>query len=77
LKPKNLIATGRQHQQPQSAPARKSTQPLIEADTTSPLSNRELLIKNLLDKEYSFTSWALAKGEVHQWMYDRYSLALL
>jgi len=59
----------------QSAPV--PNQPnLIEADTT-PLSI-ELLIKNLLDKEYSALVGRFRQsGEVHQWMYDRYSLALL
>jgi len=36
----------------------------------------ELLIKNLLDKEYSALQVGrFQKCEVHQWMYDRYSLS--
>jgi len=53
---------------------RKSTQPLIEIyHLRYPTYRRELLIKNLLDKEYSALQVGRFRqsGEV-QWMYDRY-----
>lgn len=44
-----------------------------------PSYRRELLLKLLLGKEYSSLQMGRFRqsGEVHQWMYDRYSLALI
>ena len=44
-----------------------------------PSYRRELLLKSFLNKEYSALQIGRFRqsGEVHQWMYDRYSLAFL
>jgi predicted SAM-dependent methyltransferase len=81
---KNLIEAGRQHQQqPQSAslpegqPKRLLKQ--IYRFVRHPTYRRESLLKLLLGEEYSALEIGRFRqsGEIHQWMYDRYSLALL
>ncbi|OKH33590.1 methyltransferase type 11 [[Phormidium ambiguum] IAM M-71] len=44
-----------------------------------PKYRRELLLKGILGKEYNFLQLGRFRqsGEIHQWMYDRYSLAML
>lgn len=84
LEAKNLIAAGRQNwQQPQPAtvPASqpKSLLKQIYRFVRYPAYRQELLLKLLLGKGYSALQIGRFRqsGEVHQWMYDRYSLALL
>lgn len=82
IEAKNLITTGLQHrQQPQlarvSQPKRLLKQ--IYRFVRYPTYRRELLLKSVLGREYSVLQIGRFRqsGEVHQWMYDRYSLALL
>jgi len=80
---KNLIASGNQYRQSQSAIKieNKSKHLLkqIYRFLRYPSHRRELLLKNLLGKEYSALQTGRFRqgGEVHQWMYDRYSLSVL
>lgn len=84
IEAKNLIEAARQcRQQPRPAmvqegqPQRLLKQ--IYRFVRYPTYSRELLIKSLLGKEYSALKIGRFRqsGEVHQWMYDRYSLARL
>jgi predicted SAM-dependent methyltransferase len=84
IEAKNLIAAGRQRrQQPQSASVPESRPKRLLKQIYRflcyPSYRRELLIKSLLDKEYSALQVGRFRqsGEVHHWMYDRYSLTLL
>lgn len=85
MEAKNLIASGRQQRQ-----QRKMSTPVAEGEPKRllkqiyrflryPTERRELLLKSLLGKEYSALQIGRFRqsGEVHQWMYDCYSLALL
>ena len=81
---KHLITEGhlqRQKPQPASVPEGQPKRFLkqIYRFFRYPTSRRELLFKILLGKEYSALQIGRFRqsGEVHQWMYDRYSLALL
>lgn len=83
IEAKNLIASGCQHRQPQPAPLPESQLKRLLKQiyrfVRYSTYRRELLIESLLDKEYSALQVGRFRqsGEVHQWMYDRYSLALL
>lgn len=84
IEAKNLIAAGHQHRQrsqPVSVPQSQSKRLLkqVYRVVRYPTYRRELLIKSILGREYSALEVGRfrQKGEIHQWMYDRYSLALL
>jgi hypothetical protein len=81
---KNLIEAGHLHrQQPQPVPVPESqSNPILKQIyrfVRCPTYRRESLIKLLLGKEYSTLKIGRFRqsGEIHQWMYDHYSLALL
>jgi predicted SAM-dependent methyltransferase len=83
IEAKNLIANGRLHrQEPQHASVPegqlKRLLKQIYRFSRYPNYRRESLLKILLGKEYSALQIGRFRqsGEVHQWMYDRYSLAL-
>ena len=84
IEAKNLISAGSQHRQqsqpasvPEGQPKRLLKQ--IYRFLRYPTNRQELLLKFLLGEEYSALQIGRfrQKGEIHQWMYDRYSLALL
>jgi len=84
IEAKNLIEAGhlrRQKSQPAPVPESQPKRLLkqIYRLLRYPTHRRELLFKSLLGKEYSALQIGRFRqsGEVHQWMYDRYSLALL
>lgn len=84
IEAKNLIAGGhlhRQKPQPASVPERQPKRLLkqIYRFLRYPAYRRESLIEILLGKEYSALQIGRFRrsGEIHQWMYDHYSLALL
>lgn len=81
---KNLIETGKcLRQQPHSQKEQTSTPKHIFKQVYRffryPRYRRESLIKLLLGSEYSTLQIGRfrQRGEVHQWMYDRYSLSIL
>lgn len=81
---KNLIEAGFQHRQQShsgvvSESQSKKLLKQIYRFLYYPIYRQELLLKLLLGKEYSALQIGRFRqsGEVHQWMYDRYSLALL
>jgi predicted SAM-dependent methyltransferase len=84
MEAKNLIIQGRLHRQepqpalvPEGQPKRLLKQ--IYRFLRYRASRRESLLKLLLREEYSTLQIGRFRqsGEVHQWMYDHYSLALL
>lgn len=84
IEAKNLIEAGHQlRQQPQSVsiPEGKHKRLLkqIYRFLRYPTYRQESLLKILLGKEYSALQIGRFRqsGEIHQWMYDRYSLGLL
>jgi predicted SAM-dependent methyltransferase len=84
IEAKNLIAAARQRRQQPQPPVVQEGQPKrllkqIYCFVRYPTYRRELLIKSLLGKEYSALKIGRFRqsGQVHQWMYDRYSLARL
>lgn len=81
---KTLIETGRQHrQQSQSVKVQKSRLKRVLSRIYRclryPAYRREILLKLLLGQEYSTLQIGRFRqsGEIHQWMYDRYSLSVL
>ncbi|PNW30957.1 UNVERIFIED_CONTAM: methyltransferase type 11 [Euhalothece sp. KZN 001] len=81
---KNLIEAGkRRRQQPESTKATENRPKRIAKEIYRFLrySNhrRELILKRLLGSEYKDLQIGRFRqgGEVHQWMYDRYSLSVL
>ncbi len=79
---KNLREIGRLHRQAnQIAPKAKPEGLLkkLHRFVVSPSYRRELLLKFLLGEEYNALQIGRFRqsGEVHQWMYDRYSLTTL
>jgi predicted SAM-dependent methyltransferase len=84
IEAKNLIAQGplrREESQPASVPEPQPKRLLkqIYRFFRYPIYRRESLLKILLGKEYRALQIGRFRqsGEVHQWMYDHYSLALL
>ncbi|HEY9673862.1 MAG TPA: methyltransferase domain-containing protein [Waterburya sp.] len=84
MEAKNLIeAVRQQRKHPQSTPVPEGqTKQLLKqiyCFFRYPAYRRELLLKKLLGQEYSALQIGRFRqsGEVHQWMYDRYSLARL
>jgi predicted SAM-dependent methyltransferase len=84
IEAKNLIEAGHLHrQQPQPVPVPESQpNPLVKQIyrfLRYPTYRQESLLKLLLGKEYSALKIGRFRqsGEVHQWMYDHYSLTLL
>ena len=84
IEAKNLIAEGhlyRQKPQPKLVPDSQLKRLLkqIYRFLRYPTYRREALLKILLGKEYSALQLGRFRqsGEIHQWMYDCYSLALL
>lgn len=84
LEAKNLIVAGCQYlQQTQSIPIQESQAKRllkhIYRFLRYPTYRRESLLKSLLGQEYKSLQIGRFRqsGEIHQWMYDRYSLTLL
>jgi hypothetical protein len=84
IEAKNLLAEGHLHRQKPQPASGSEGQPMrllkqIYRFCRYPTARRDLLFKLLLGKEYSALKIGRFRqsGEVHQWMYDRYSLALL
>ncbi|MCG8367197.1 MAG: methyltransferase domain-containing protein [Pseudanabaenales cyanobacterium] len=84
IEAKNLIETGRHHRQ-QSQPIKvpenrlKNSLRRIYRFLRYQAYRREILLKLLLGREYSTLQIGRFRqsGEIHQWMYDRYSLSML
>jgi predicted SAM-dependent methyltransferase len=76
---KAIIAAGRRSRSPQAGAKRRNGLSRLYIILRSPSILRESLIKLLLGKEYGAlqTGRFREKGEVHRWMYDRHSLAML
>jgi len=81
IEAKKLIASRHQQPQPTPLPENKIKRLVKQLYRFVCYSSyrRELLIKSLLGEEYNALQVGRFRqnGEVHQWMYDRYSLALL
>jgi len=79
---RNLMAAGRQSRRLQPAPSTSGRGTLLKKMyrfVFRPTFRREILLKRLLGQEYSALEIGRFRqsGEIHQWMYDRYSLACL
>lgn len=79
---KNLITAVRQHQNANRNTKKSKIRQLLKPIyrlMREPSHYRELLLKFLLGNEYQSLQIGRFRqgGEVHQWMYDRYSLSLL
>ena len=79
---RNLIAAGHQSRRLQPAPSTSDRAKLLKQMyrfVFRPTFRREILLKRLLGQEYSALQIGRFRqsGEIHQWMYDRYSLACL
>ena len=81
---KNLIVFGHQQRQQSQVPVVIESKPehflkKVYRFFRYPTYRRESLIKLLLDKEYTALQIGRFRqsGEIHQWMYDRYSLSVL
>lgn len=81
---KNLIEAGkRRRQKPESTQATENIPKRIAKELYRfllyPNHRRELILKQLLGSEYEALQIGRFRqgGEVHQWMYDRYSLSVL
>lgn len=79
---KNLMATGRQRRLQAGVIQNGQLKHLlikVKRFLRHPTYFRDLLLKGLLGREYN--PWRIGRfrqsGEVHQWMYDRYSLSML
>ncbi|NEQ62600.1 MAG: methyltransferase domain-containing protein [Moorea sp. SIO4A1] len=84
IEAKNLIEAGRKRReqhQPNSTPENKPLNLLkqVYRFVRHPNYRRESMLKSLLGEDYSALQVGRFRqsGEVHQWMYDRYSLATL
>lgn len=84
IEAKNIIEAVRQQRSQPQSPSVREGQPKrllkqIYPFLRYPAYRRELLLKKLLGQEYGALQIGRFRqsGEVHQWMYDRYSLACL